>query len=431
MVFGLRQQPTDTDNVTGRAIQPPAQIPNTVSSSPAQTNVGAPLINNSGAAGGGAVSYPDSGPGSKPGAGLELGPVEAGQPYTPQHEPFDPMQKRGSVGNKVRDTVYEDPNKALAAGEQASSTARQTVDNADDNAGQIKGLNKQLNITDKTQEQFIKEVEVGLRRAVEDKQITPEQAKKYKKGWRRIFNHISEDEMGLFLMDFGLRAMMAGETMGDMGALGAAGSGALGALQGRRQLARENELELQQTAHEIGTDKYQNITERMKAEASKTTAAAKSKQADTPYTGRDTWREQYFKEAGYSKEERARIAAGGQEVSNMVMDQIQRWQDRRAEQQKIEGSFGAQGGLPRKMQTVPSPDGTTKQVPIADLSQADIRALALESVKNVLQDAEGLRRGSMATGALQGNAEAPAEVPTGQKNKTAEELLEEQRRGST
>lgn len=53
--------------------------------------------------------------------------------------------------------------------------------------------------------------------------------------WKNIFNIIPKEDMGLVLMDFGFRAMMAGETMGSAAALGAAGSGALAGVQQREK----------------------------------------------------------------------------------------------------------------------------------------------------------------------------------------------------
>lgn len=66
-------------------------------------------------------------------------------------------------------------------------------------------------------------------------EITPRQNTKLKDRWKNIFNIIPEEDFGLVLMDFGFRAMMAGDTMGDMGALGAAGMGALGGVAARRE----------------------------------------------------------------------------------------------------------------------------------------------------------------------------------------------------
>ena len=74
--------------------------------------------------------------------------------------------------------------------------------------------------------------------------------KRIKARLRNVYNTIPEDEMGLFLMEFGMRAMMAGETMGTMGALGAAGSGALSSLQGRQTAAADRKLEAEKYADE-------------------------------------------------------------------------------------------------------------------------------------------------------------------------------------
>ena len=65
--------------------------------------------------------------------------------------------------------------------------------------------------------------------------ITKEFHTKLKDRWKNIFNVIPKEDFGMVLMDFGMRAMMAGETMGSMAALGAAGSGALAGVAQRKE----------------------------------------------------------------------------------------------------------------------------------------------------------------------------------------------------
>lgn len=65
--------------------------------------------------------------------------------------------------------------------------------------------------------------------------ITKVSHTKLKDRWKNIFNIIPREDMGLVLMDFGFRAMMAGETMGDVAAIGAAGAGALQGVQQRQK----------------------------------------------------------------------------------------------------------------------------------------------------------------------------------------------------
>jgi hypothetical protein len=80
---------------------------------------------------------------------------------------------------------------------------------------------------DKRLKQYKKMEEAG--------EITPVQHEKLRDKWKNIFNIVPKEDMGLVLMDFGFRAMMAGETMGSAGAIGAAGSGALAGIQSRRK----------------------------------------------------------------------------------------------------------------------------------------------------------------------------------------------------
>lgn len=131
---------------------------------------------------------------------------------------------------------------------------------------QLKETAKALGI-DTSLKQFADEVYDELRQAHEAKKIPKKQYTKLKDRWKNIFNIIDEDEMPLFLIDFGMRAMMAGEGMGDLAAIGAAGSGALGALQGRRQMATEQDAALRKEAFETATGIYGAETDRMKAEA--------------------------------------------------------------------------------------------------------------------------------------------------------------------
>lgn len=73
---------------------------------------------------------------------------------------------------------------------------------------------------------------------------------KLKDRWKNIFTIIPREDMGLVLMDFGLRAMMAGENMGTMAALGAAGSGALQGVMSRREADYDRQISQEQMADE-------------------------------------------------------------------------------------------------------------------------------------------------------------------------------------
>lgn len=114
----------------------------------------------------------------------------------------------------------------------------------------------------------LKETETLVNNAVDagvtTGQMSEEEGEKRKFAFKNIFNVISREEMPLFLIDFGMRAMMAGETMGDLGALGAAGSGAMGALQGRRKEAYDRQVaegqrrrEDHKTSHDITMDRIE------------------------------------------------------------------------------------------------------------------------------------------------------------------------------
>lgn len=71
----------------------------------------------------------------------------------------------------------------------------------------------------------------------------------FKKRWKNIFNVIPRDQMGLFLMDFGMRMMAASMQPGNaLVHMGMAGSGALAGAQGRQQLEEERALKAEETA---------------------------------------------------------------------------------------------------------------------------------------------------------------------------------------
>jgi hypothetical protein len=73
-------------------------------------------------------------------------------------------------------------------------------------------------------------------------EIDKEQYEHVKWSWKNIFKIIPEEDLGLVLMDFGLRAMIGGETMGIGGALGTAGAGALQGVSQRREAAYQRDI---------------------------------------------------------------------------------------------------------------------------------------------------------------------------------------------
>jgi hypothetical protein len=136
--------------------------------------------------------------------------------------------------------------------------------------------------------------------------LTKEHHTALKDRWKNIFNIVPKEDMGLFLMDFGFRAMMAGETMGDAAAIGAAGAGALAGSQGRRQKAVDDEIADSDRAMEGALDTYKAESDRMTSEASRTNAAANTVRADAiggGYQGEKVWLNDFFSEAGWSKQQ--------------------------------------------------------------------------------------------------------------------------------
>lgn len=128
---------------------------------------------------------------------------------------------------------------------------------------------------------------------------------KIKKRLRNVYNTIPEDEMGLFLMEFGMRAMMAGETMGSAAALGAAGSGALSSLQGRQQAEKTRALDADKYANEQGVAEFGALTDKQNADSATMTAEARRDAygADRSYQGEKVYLEQLFKKAGWSDQQ--------------------------------------------------------------------------------------------------------------------------------
>ena len=97
--------------------------------------------------------------------------------------------------------------------------------------------------------------------------ITPQHYTGLKDRWKNIFNVVPKEDFGMFLMDFGMRAMAAGETMGNAGALGAAGMGALGASQARQKEGAIGQREDMAMASEMAGNQYDSESKRMTAEA--------------------------------------------------------------------------------------------------------------------------------------------------------------------
>jgi hypothetical protein len=137
-------------------------------------------------------------------------------------------------------------------------------------------------------------------------EITPVQHTALKDRWKNIFNIVPKEDMGLFLMDFGFRAMMAGEEMGDLGAIGAAGSGALAGSQARRQAKVDAEISDYDRAQEGALDQHKADSTRISAEASRISAEANRTRAEAlgqGYSGEKVWLNDFFTEAGWTKQQ--------------------------------------------------------------------------------------------------------------------------------
>lgn len=150
-----------------------------------------------------------------------------------------------------------------------------------------------------TFDELVKENVKQLKALREGNQITPEHHDELKSRWKNIYNIVPKEDMGLFLMDFGFRLMMAGESMGDLGAIGAAGSGALSAQQGRRQATSDRAVADQQAATEMATDEYGAISDRITAEARADTASLYGR----GYQGEKAWLLDLGEKWGKSPEE--------------------------------------------------------------------------------------------------------------------------------
>lgn len=144
----------------------------------------------------------------------------------------------------------------------------------------------------KSIKQMEKEFMASAKKRRDEGEITAEHYTGLKDRWKNIFQIIPKEDFGLFLMDFGMRAMMASETMGSMGAIGAAGSGALEASRGRGQAKTDVAIADQEAARKGALETYKAESGRMQAEASQTTAEASRTRADAiggGYKGEKAW----------------------------------------------------------------------------------------------------------------------------------------------
>lgn len=362
--YGLGQYPTENDPTTGAGLEmvpTPESVP---SSTDQPANVGAPL--------------PDEATGAL-GGGTEP-PAE------------DPLKKdRGKPGDIVKDMDSGDALTVVKQTVKDLEQARKSA-NPDLSRGQAIEITNHLEATGvdvkKAGEQMLEQYEKSVDIDVINEKVSDKEGKKRKWAFRNVYNKIAPEEMGLFLIDFGLRAMMAGESMGTMGALGAAGSGALGALQQRREAneAKAVEdykygLERGDTEREFGLDERRVAAEEKRAETASTNAGR-------PLLAQ--WQRDFYKQIGYTDEQIGEIIAGGATPQELIRESTERLYKEKERVAAKEGAMGAQLPASARQKTT-LPDGS--RVPTADLTPAQIRQLARDAAAGIVEDARALREG--------------------------------------
>lgn len=316
--YPLGTQPTDAiiagqpiieqrkDPVTGAPLQS-ANVPDVPTSAPA----GAPPVSGTPLSGG------------EPPAGAEP-PAQAGPP-----------QIKEKPNEFIAGQIQKNPDAITDLVETSARVANETAKNSDDNAAQLKALSGPE--AKKSIEELQKIAMDSLKVANTTGTLPAKHYKKLKSRWRNIFKYIGEDEMGLFLIDFGLRAMMAGDTANtDLGALGQAGMGALGALQGRRQAAVDQQNAMTAQSREMAIDQYKAESERMRAQGALMSGEAAKTRANAPgasgaYAGEKVWMTDFFRKAGWSDQQIADYfskakgsAARRQDLTDALLSRISR-----------------------------------------------------------------------------------------------------------
>jgi hypothetical protein len=234
-MYGLSQEDDNTDPVTGQPI-------------PAAGAVGALPTTSAPPVSGGTADVSGAPLSRNQATDTQAGGAEP-LPAGPQQPPGPDLTKdQGKPDVMVKKKFQDDPDGTMEVVDASFEALKKMREAADPvKIAQMEQLSQQIEAQggggEKAKEQMIEQAETGIDRAVEDGKITKKQGKQKKFALNNIFKTIKREEMSLFLIDFGFRAMMAGEGMGDAAALGAAGSGALGALQGRRDKNAENQIE--------------------------------------------------------------------------------------------------------------------------------------------------------------------------------------------
>jgi len=180
----------------------------------------------------------------------------------------DYTKDRGTPDSKIPENVEEEIEKSIK--HTANGTAGGALPQGDPDLAQLGVVDKKMKLNEalaaqgadprkaleQLRDQRLARAEQLYKEGVIDKKYHT----KLKDRWKNIFNVIPKEDMGMVLMDFGLRAMMAGETMGDMGALGAAGMGALQGVQQRKDQDYERKMKQQTMAEEGARRDLESIT---------------------------------------------------------------------------------------------------------------------------------------------------------------------------
>lgn len=308
-IGALNQDPTMRDPVTGEPVAVPGGLPGALPATSAPSGSGA------GANVSGAPLPQDPTQQSQAG-GAESGAIgTADQAGAAPGGPPDLTPDRGTGEQKLMQTMTTDPASLadLQEGVLKRIEAARKDPVAVAQAKQMTDLQEQQGIpADASKEELKAMTEEGLKRAEADGNVTKKEASKLRKRFNKVYETIHRDEMGLFLLDFGLRAMMAGESMGDMAAIGAAGSGAMGALQGRRAEAEQKRVDDAKYAEEQGLEQYGKETDRYEAETGRFSAEELAKRGALGYTGKEAWLAARYKKQGYTEEQINDILMGAE-----------------------------------------------------------------------------------------------------------------------
>jgi len=301
----LDEKTTDTDPLTG---QPIAVQGSGLANAPA-TSTSAPLPPGTNAD---VTGAPLSQNGTQPPQGGGAEPSGQGAP--------DTLKDRGDPNTAMRRKWQENAAELVEMQEQALTRMQNAwKDPVSKAQGQVMTENMKAQGADPTKaaEQSLEMAETNIDRSVEDKGMTKKMGAKLKKRLRKVYDTIPEDQMGMFLIDFGLRAMMAGETMGSMGALGAAGSGAMGAMQGRQRQEKTDRLSMEQAAQAEGREQFGALSDRTRADAAMMTAEAQRDRAGRVNRFKDEVMIDFYRKQGWSEEEITAEISGAQTAQQM------------------------------------------------------------------------------------------------------------------